>query len=113
MPCRSLAVPRICRTESNLSRPRHSAAWERHGTCEIASVILRRHVGDLPAFREWQGRGRGTAWERHGMYELTFNAAGERHGMCELAFNVPPRVTVKLLHSAHTGHTWRLFPYTS
>jgi hypothetical protein len=43
-----------------------------------------RHVGDLPAFGEWQSRGRGTEWERHGgMCELTFNAAGERHGRCE------------------------------
>jgi hypothetical protein len=25
-------------------------AWERHGMCELASEVLRRHVGDLPAF---------------------------------------------------------------
>jgi hypothetical protein len=25
-------------------------AWERYGMCELASVIQRRHVGDLPAF---------------------------------------------------------------
>jgi hypothetical protein len=25
-------------------------AWKRHGMCELASVIQRRHVGDLPAF---------------------------------------------------------------
>jgi hypothetical protein len=37
----------------------------------------------------WQGRGRKTAWERHGMCELAFNAAWERHGMYELAFNLP------------------------
>jgi hypothetical protein len=35
---------------------------------------------------EWQGRGRGTACERHGMCELAFNRAGKRHGMCESAF---------------------------
>jgi hypothetical protein len=43
-------------------------------------------VGDLPAFGtvgEWQGRGRITAWERRGMCELAFTAAGERHGMCK------------------------------
>jgi hypothetical protein len=30
---------------------------------------------------EWQGSGRGTAWERHVMCESDFNTAGERHGM--------------------------------
>jgi hypothetical protein len=25
-------------------------AWERHGMCELASAVQRRHVGDLPAF---------------------------------------------------------------
>jgi hypothetical protein len=24
-------------------------AWERHGVCELASAVQRRHVGDLPA----------------------------------------------------------------
>jgi hypothetical protein len=58
MPCCSLAMPRICHSESDLSRPRH-------GMCELASAVQRRHVGDLPAFDivgEWQGRGRGKAW---------------------------------------------------
>jgi hypothetical protein len=26
------------------------AAWERHGICELASAVQRRHVDDLPAF---------------------------------------------------------------
>jgi hypothetical protein len=38
---------------------------------------------------EWQGSGRGTAWERHGMCESAFNMAGERYGMCESAFKMP------------------------
>jgi hypothetical protein len=25
-------------------------AWERHGMCELALAVQRRHVGDLPAF---------------------------------------------------------------
>jgi hypothetical protein len=69
-------------------------AWERHGLCELASAVLRQHVGDLPAFGEWQGHGRvtagewhendmGVAWERHGMCELAFNVVGEWHGMCQ------------------------------
>jgi hypothetical protein len=41
IPCRSPAMPRICLSESDLSRPRQGrgmgTAWE-------------RHVGDLPAF---------------------------------------------------------------
>jgi hypothetical protein len=81
-PCRSPAIPRIGRSESDLSRPRHSAAWERRGMSELASAVLRRHVGDLSAFGEWQTRGRVATWERHGMCELAFNAAGERHGIC-------------------------------
>jgi hypothetical protein len=56
MPCLSPAMLRVCRSESDLLSPRHSAAWERHGMCELASVVLRRHVGDLPAFGEWHGR---------------------------------------------------------
>jgi hypothetical protein len=44
------AMPQPCRSESDFSRPRHSAAWEYHGMCESASAVQRRHVGDLPAF---------------------------------------------------------------
>jgi hypothetical protein len=47
-------MPRICLSESDLSRPRQVrgrvTAWERHGMCELASAVQRRHVGDLPAF---------------------------------------------------------------
>jgi hypothetical protein len=47
-------MPRICRRKSNLPRPRNSSGreteWERHGMCELASAVQRRHVGDLPAF---------------------------------------------------------------
>jgi hypothetical protein len=54
MPCRYPAMPRICLSESDLSRPWQGrgrvTAWERHGMCELASVVQRRHVGDLPAF---------------------------------------------------------------
>jgi hypothetical protein len=43
---------RICLSESDLSRPwqGRGTAWERHGMCELASAVQRRHVGDLPAF---------------------------------------------------------------
>jgi hypothetical protein len=44
------AMPFLCRSESDLSKPRHSAAWERHGMCELESAIQRCHVGDLPTF---------------------------------------------------------------
>jgi hypothetical protein len=51
-PCRARAMPRLCRSENDFSRPRHSAAWVRHGhgMCELASAVQRQHVGDLPAF---------------------------------------------------------------
>jgi hypothetical protein len=50
IPCRVRSMPRSCRSESDFSKPRHSAACAWHGMCELASVVLRRHVGDLPAF---------------------------------------------------------------
>jgi hypothetical protein len=50
MPCRARAMPRPCLSESDFSRPRHSAAWAWHGMCDLASTVQRRHVGDLPAF---------------------------------------------------------------
>jgi hypothetical protein len=54
IPCRSPAMPRICLSESDLSRPwqgrSRMTAWEQHGMCELASAVQRRHVGDLPAF---------------------------------------------------------------
>jgi hypothetical protein len=68
-------MPRIRRSESDLSRPRHIAAWERHGMCELASAVLRRHVGDLPLFEEWQGRGRVAAGERIGDGMVCVNPA--------------------------------------
>jgi hypothetical protein len=37
------------------------APGERHGMCELASAVQKRHVGDLPAVGtvgEWQGSGR-------------------------------------------------------
>jgi hypothetical protein len=53
-PCRSPAMPRICRSESDFSWPRQGrgrgTAWVRHGMCELASAVQRRHVGDMPAF---------------------------------------------------------------
>jgi hypothetical protein len=87
-PCRSPTMPRICRSESDLSRPRQVrgsvAPGERHGMCELASAAQRRHVGDLPAFgthAEWQGSGRVVAWSRQGHGSWT---AWESH-ICESA----------------------------
>jgi hypothetical protein len=54
MPCRARAMPRPCRSEIDFSRPRYSAAWARHGMCELASAVQRRHVGDLLAFGFFQ-----------------------------------------------------------
>jgi hypothetical protein len=50
MPCRARAMPRPCLSESDFSRPRHSAAWARHGMGQLSSAVQRRHAGDLPAF---------------------------------------------------------------
>jgi hypothetical protein len=41
MPCRTRAMPRPCRSESDFLRPRHSAAWalHGHGMCELALKV--------------------------------------------------------------------------
>jgi hypothetical protein len=49
IPCHSPAMPRICRSESDLSRSRHG-----HG--KVTAWYMWISIG------EWQGRGRGTAW---------------------------------------------------
>jgi hypothetical protein len=54
IPCRSTAMPRICRSKRELSRPRQVrgrvAAGSGHGMCKLASAVQRRYVGDLPGF---------------------------------------------------------------
>jgi hypothetical protein len=53
--------------------------------CELASAVQRRYVDDPSAFGtvgEWQGSGRGTAWERHGMCESALRSLGIK--TCEL-----------------------------
>jgi hypothetical protein len=106
--CHAAPVPFWKRLLTATAQRSMGAEWERHGMCELASAVLRRHVGDLPAIGEWQGRGRVAAWERHDICELTSAVlrrhvgdlpaigewqgrgrvpAGERHGICELSFN--------------------------
>jgi hypothetical protein len=41
MPWRTRAMPRLCWTEIDFSRPCHSAAWAWHDMCELASVVQR------------------------------------------------------------------------
>jgi hypothetical protein len=50
MPSHASAMPRPCRSESDFSSSRHSAAWAWHGMCELASAVQRQHVDDLSAF---------------------------------------------------------------
>jgi hypothetical protein len=57
-------MPRICPSESDLSRPRHSVAWERHGMCELASAVQRWHVGELPAFGFFRRYRRMAGWRQ-------------------------------------------------
>jgi hypothetical protein len=78
------------------NRPLTATAGERHGMCELASAVQRRHVGDLPAFgtdRVWKSRGRGTAWERHGMCESALTLSQNRCPPCAACFVVGIRVT--------------------
>jgi hypothetical protein len=52
------AVPMPCHEYSFLKATCQGhgrvTAWERHGMCELASVVQRRHVGHLPAFSLFQ-----------------------------------------------------------
>jgi hypothetical protein len=50
MHCRAPAVLRPRRSESDLSRPRHSTAGAKNGMCELTSAVCRRPVGDLASF---------------------------------------------------------------
>jgi hypothetical protein len=61
-------------------------------------------VGDLPAFGEWQDRGRVAAVSRHSMCELAFNKAGERQGMCESGF-MHPILKTQYFHYQHPIQT--------
>jgi hypothetical protein len=104
-PFRARVMPRSCRSESDFSRPRYSAAW--NGMCELTSAVQRRHVDDLPAFgffRLSRGVSRRLLTEAYqsvnlldwqfGYFRLPRGLsrrtrycrrmAGARHGMCEL-----------------------------
>jgi hypothetical protein len=67
-PGRSLAGPLPCREYGSLKATSQGhgrdvagsrqgdgmeAAWKRHGMCELASILQRQHVGDLPAFGDF------------------------------------------------------------
>jgi hypothetical protein len=47
-PCRARAMPRPCLLKATSQG--HGTARHGHGMGELASVVQRRHVGDLPAF---------------------------------------------------------------
>jgi hypothetical protein len=97
IPCRSPTIPRICHSESDLSSPRQSTAWEQHGMCELVSAVLRRHMGDLPEFREWHGRGRAGAVERHGNGMVCVNSRLTRQGNGMVCLNpaLPSSETIR------------------
>jgi hypothetical protein len=85
--CLSHAVPLPCHKYAVLKATSQAHGASRHGNGMVCvnsigrpetacgrPARLRRMAG------KWQGRGRGTAWEQHGMSELAFNAAGELQG---------------------------------
>jgi hypothetical protein len=93
--------------------------------CELASAVLRRHVGDLPAFEEWQGRSRVAAGSREGggmgrqvMCEFAVNAAGGRHGngmvcvnpalVAIISVNFPFRCDPKFVRVSEGACSWTL-----
>jgi hypothetical protein len=52
IPCRSPAMPRPCRSESDLSRPQHRAPWQRHGQgMHVRISIGRPETACVPAAR--------------------------------------------------------------
>jgi hypothetical protein len=48
VPCHDHAVLKATSLGHGTARHGHGMAW--HGMCELASAVLKRHVGDLPAF---------------------------------------------------------------
>jgi hypothetical protein len=65
MPCRFPAMPRICRSESDLSRPQQVRGMGTAWYVLISIGRLETAFGRPTRFGtvgEWQVRGRGTAW---------------------------------------------------
>jgi hypothetical protein len=48
--CHAAPVPCHDHAVLKATSQSHGAAWTRHGMCELASAVQRRHVGDVPAF---------------------------------------------------------------
>jgi hypothetical protein len=79
--CRSPAMPRVHRSESDLSRPRQGRGRGKEWYVWIGIGRPGRHVGDLTAFGtvgEWQGSGRVAAGERHAMCESALSSRYEK-----------------------------------
>jgi hypothetical protein len=115
-PCHATTMPFWKRLLKATTQRGMGTTWERHGMCELASAVQRRHVGDLPAFGFFRvPRGvprrllpevvvglavrifpstmrtftKDTALSENGRgaaWHVWINAAWERHGKSELAF---------------------------
>jgi hypothetical protein len=96
-PCRSPAVPLPCHEYAFLKA---TSVIRSIPISDAVAGVKQSTLGEWQdSGRSWQGRGRRTAGERHGMCESVFKTAGEqqgngmgtaweRHGMCESAFSV-------------------------
>jgi hypothetical protein len=54
LPCHVTTIPFCKRFLKATAQSGMDMAWERHGICELASAVQRRHVGYLPAFGFFQ-----------------------------------------------------------
>jgi hypothetical protein len=72
------------------------------------------------AVGEWQGSGRGRAWERHGLCESAFNTAGGRSGticvnrpltLCRLMSYIYRSYRTANLETLHFKYFFNKYPY--
>jgi hypothetical protein len=82
LPCHASTTPLWKRPLKATAQRGMGAVWAWHGMCELASIVQRRHVGDLPAF--------GFLWaEFHeGCYQKHTNPLN-----CTLAVRIFPATT--------------------
>jgi hypothetical protein len=107
--CHAAPVP--CHDHAVLKATSQGHGTARHGMCDLASAVQRRHMGYLPAFgffrlpRELSRSTRHcrrTAVARHGMNELTFKKPRQKLQLLRKA-----SLKVHCIHSASTSATER------
>jgi hypothetical protein len=87
--CQAVLMPFPCHATkmSFWKRSFKVTAQSGMGTAWYVWISICRHVGDLPAFGEEQGRCKGTAWEQHGMCESGFNVPMQKEDTWSISWS--------------------------